>query len=31
MQVAASVVLPAISLDRFSVTSPRAPPAGREL
>lgn len=29
--VVASVVLPAISLDRFSVTSPRAPPAQREL
>jgi len=29
--VLASVELPAISLDRFSVTSPRAPPLQREL
>lgn len=29
--VVASVELPAISLDRFSVASPRAPPAQREL
>ncbi|HEV7703969.1 MAG TPA: hypothetical protein VGO46_06730 [Gemmatimonadaceae bacterium] len=29
--VMASVELPAISLDRFSVTSPRAPPLQREL
>jgi hypothetical protein len=31
MHVSSSVVLPAIALDRFSVTSPRAPPAQREL
>ena len=31
IQVATTVALPAISLDRFSVTSPRAPPAQREL
>lgn len=30
-EVVASVVLPAISLDRFSVTAPRAPPPQREL
>ena len=29
--IVASVELPAISLDRFSVASPRAPPAQREL
>ncbi|HMI57507.1 MAG TPA: hypothetical protein VK511_05635 [Gemmatimonadaceae bacterium] len=29
--VLASIELPAISLDRFSVTSPRAPPLQREL
>lgn len=29
--VVASVELPAVSLDRFSVASPRAPPAQREL
>ncbi len=30
-EVVASVELPSISLDRFSVASPRAPPAQREL
>lgn len=30
-EAVASVVLPAIALDRFSVASPRAPPAQREL
>jgi hypothetical protein len=30
-EAVASVVLPAIALDRFSVASPRAPPLQREL
>ena len=30
-ELVTSVVLPAISLDRFSATAPRAPPAQREL